>query len=372
MPIIIAGGAGGDGKTTVLELVSKYLVTQGHEPLNIDANPDQNQGRYFGIPEATLATMPKLFEHWEALRDHLEGCNADYPDKELVVDTSPLTENSIRWDARNPQDPVLQNYSIAHDNMRFMRTGTYEAQDIGAGCLHDKIGTLTFMLNHMYDGVKGENRVTLVDNAHGRDAFGTALYAQGDMILVVATPDAKSIDIMLDYLKMADQVEKDIGHKVTVGVIGNRFSANPSLFAAQEKIFQHLTKGRFIAALAHDDALDRGLTGQLNKLGTSLDQMDGAQIMTQISMDNAGPALDQLSPRNIKSLETITDAIHAATRNPHMRKEWIALCLNRSDYLDQTNPAIRQMKTAFVADAADTQGSYKRFRPHVHGLRCKH
>lgn len=26
MPIIIAGGAGGDGKTTVLELVSKYLV----------------------------------------------------------------------------------------------------------------------------------------------------------------------------------------------------------------------------------------------------------------------------------------------------------------------------------------------------------
>lgn len=376
MPIIIAGGAGGDGKTTVLELVSKYLVTQGHEPLNIDANPDQNQGRYFGVPEAALAAMPKLFEHWEALRDHLEGGNPDYPDKQLVVDTSPLTENSGRWDASDPQDHVLKTYSIAHDGMRFMRTGTYEAEDIGAGCLHDKIGTLTFMLNHMYDGIHGENRVTLVDNAHGRDAFGTALYAQGDMILVVATPDAKSIDIMSDYLKMAEQVEKDIGHKVNVGVIGNRFSANPSLFAAQEKIFRHLTKDRFIAALAHDDALDRGLTGQLGKLGAALDRMDGAQIMARLDMNNAGPALDRLSPRNIKSLEMIAAAIHAATRNPHMRKEWIALCLNRSDYLDQTDPAIRQMKTAFVADTAEGQGHYQRLRApaqgHVHGPHCKH
>ena len=42
MPVTVVGGAGADGKTTVLELVSKYLVSQGQEPLVIDANPDQN------------------------------------------------------------------------------------------------------------------------------------------------------------------------------------------------------------------------------------------------------------------------------------------------------------------------------------------
>lgn len=370
MAIIVAGGAGGDGKTTVLELVSKYLVTQGHEPLNIDANPDQNQARYFGISEEFIQTMPKLFEHWTDLRDHLEGANPDYPDKNLIVDTSPLTEHSHRWNAADARDPVLQTYSIQHEGMRFMRTGTYETEDIGAGCLHDKIGTLIFLLNHMNDGPKGENRITFVDNAHGRDAFGTALYAQGDLILVVATSDPKSIEIMMDYLKMADQVEKDIGHKVNVAVIGNRFSNNPAFFSAQEKIFQHLTGGRFVAALENDDALDRGMVSQLVKCGADLNKLNGKEILERIRLDSAGPSLDMLSPRNMQALEKIAQAVQSAERNPYLRKEWIELCLDRSKYLDKTNPAIRQAKSGFVADS--DEGTYKRFRPHVHGPHCNH
>lgn len=370
MPIIVAGGAGGDGKTTILELVSKYLVTQGHEPLNIDANPDQNQAQYFGIPPQRAEKMPKLFEHWPALRDHLEGSNPDYPDQRLIVDTSPLTKNSRRWNAGDSNDPVLSTYSIEHDGIRFMRTGTYEAEDIGAGCLHDKIGTLTFLLNHMNDGPHGKDRITFVDNAHGRDAFGTALYAQGDLILVVATTDPKSIEIMMDYLKMAEHVEKDIGHKINIAVIGNRFSNNPALFSAQEKIFQHLTKGRFIAALENDDALNRGMASQLVNCGPELNQMSGEEILQHMTLTSAGPSLDRLSPRNILALQTIAETIRNTERNPYLRKEWIELCLDRSQYLDKTDPAIRSIRTDFVADGDDD--TYQRFRPHVHGPHCNH
>ena len=57
MPVAVVGGAGSDGKTTVLELISKHLVTQGKEPLVIDANPDQNLASFFGLPEEKEAAL---------------------------------------------------------------------------------------------------------------------------------------------------------------------------------------------------------------------------------------------------------------------------------------------------------------------------
>ena len=135
MPVAVVGGAGSDGKTTVLELVSKYLVVNGDEPLIIDANPDQNLASFLGLPAGDEAKLPEICEHWEDIRDHLEGQNPDYPNKDFVVDTSPLTKNSARWKAGDVQDHIINTYTAAHEGMRLMRTGTYEAKDIGAGCL---------------------------------------------------------------------------------------------------------------------------------------------------------------------------------------------------------------------------------------------
>ena len=375
MPLTVVGGAGADGKTTVLELISKYLVLQGQEPLVIDANPDQNLASFFGLPEEIEAAMPEICNHWEDIRNHLEGSNPDYPNADFIVDTSPLTEHSARWKAGDNNDPIMTKYSSTYDGVRFMRTGTYEAEDIGAGCLHDKIGALTFLLNHMDDGLHGEDRMTFVDNAHGRDAFGTPLYAAGDLILAVARPEKKSIDIMMDYLKMADQVEQDIGHPVNIIVIGNRFSNDPTIFEAQEKIFKELAGDRYVAALQNDEALERGLNAELAGLvrsGFNVAASGGKDILDNIRLSNEGPRLDQLNDHNIASLEKITDAIRAVERVPERKKEWMNLCLGRADYLDKLiDPSVRQQKSEFVADKHEHDSGCSHHHHH-HGPGCKH
>lgn len=379
MPLTVIGGAGADGKTTVLELVSKYLVLQGQEPLVIDANPDQNIASFFGMPDEQERDLPKICEHWDDIRDTLEGQNPDYPNKDFIVDTSPLTPHSVRWDAKDNNDPILQNYSRAHDGVRFMQTGTYEAQDIGAGCLHDKIGALTFLLNHMNDGVDGQNRMTFVDNAHGRDAFGTPLYAQGDVIMVVARPEKKSLDIMQDYLKMAAQVEQDIGHPINIAVIGNRFSHDPDIYAAQEKIFKALAGDRFIAALQNDDALERGLTGEIASLAQSsfnIAAANGDDILSRITLSNKGPDIADISAHNMAAIERVAAHLQHAPRVPERKKEWVELCLGRAEYLDKLlDPSVRQQKSDFVADQHQHKGGCSHphhHHPHKHGPGCKH
>jgi CO dehydrogenase nickel-insertion accessory protein CooC1 len=383
MSITVVGGAGADGKTTVLELVSKHLVAKGREPLVIDANPDQNIASFFGMSSCAEEKMLNICEHWEDIRDALEGDNPDYPNKDFIVDTSPLTQGSVRWDAANPNDPILSKYSRLHDGVRFMRTGTYEVSDIGAGCLHDKIGALTFMLNHMNDGADGTKRMTFVDNAHGRDAFGTPLYAQGDVIMVVARPEKKSLDIMLDYLKMAKQVEEDIQHPINIVVVGNRFSADPEIFKAQEKIFKELAGEHFIAALQNDEALERGLNAELAGLirdGFNVAAANGGDILSRVHMTNKGPELTALNEHNKKAIEQIASIISAAPRVPERKKQWIELCLGRAEYLDKLiDPSVRQQKSEFVADKKDAHSSCghsgcggHHHHHHRHGPGCKH
>ena len=375
MTLTVVGGAGADGKTTVLELMTKFLVAQGQQPLIIDANPDQNLASFMGVPKAVNDKMPDICDHGADIRDLLEGENPDYPNKDHVVFVSPVTENSKRWNANDNHDPILTKYSVEHDGVLHMKTGTYRAEDIGVGCSHDKLETLTFMLSHMNDGLHGENRTTFVDNAHGRDAFGTALYAQGDLILVVARPEKKSIEIMLDYLKMADQVEQDIGHPVNVAVVGNRFSADPEIFAAEEKIFKHLAGARYVAALQNDVALERGLASELTGLvqgGFNMAAAGGADILGEIKFSNQGPDLAQLSAHNLSALGEITKTVTTAERVPERKKEWLELCLSRSDYLDDlVDPAVRKQTTDHVPDKHE-HGAGCGHHGHRHGPGCKH
>jgi CO dehydrogenase maturation factor len=364
MALAIMGGAGADGKTTILELVAKYMSGEGRAPLLIDANPDQNLAGFFGLPPQQESALPKICENWTLIRDALEGGNADYPHKDHIVDTSPLTRNSKLWNPQDAADPLTEALSTLHDGIRFMRTGTYEAKDIGSGCLHDKIGALTFLLNHM--APDAGDKPVFVDNAHGRDAFGTPLYAAGDIVLLVARPEKKSLDIMQDYLSLARQVENDIGHRIEIAVIGNRFSNDPAIFSAQEKIFRELAGDNFLTALRSDEALDRGLNAELAALvrrGFNVAASDGKTLLQQIDFSNEGPRLDQLSSENVAAIGRIAEAVTDASHVPERKKEWIQLCLGRAEYLDRlVDPAVRRQRSDFVPDRAD----------HVHGPHCTH
>lgn len=351
MTIIVAGGAGADGKTTVLELVAKFLAGEGKAPLVIDANPDQTLFSFFGVDKADAAAHPRICDHFDWLRQTLEGGNPDYPNLAHVVDTSPVTPGSRRWDLNDTDETILRKFVLERDGARLMQTGTYEASDLGGGCLHTKIAPLIFMLQRLYDGKYGEAGVVMIDNAHGRDAFGTSLYAQGDAVLVVARPDMKSAEILKDYLGMARAVETQIGHPVRVIVVGNCLSTDPAECAEEEKFLRAIAGDSYIGGLTEDSALKR-------------------------KFSNTGPALDRISAHNYRVIAHIAGAFEHATRVPERRKAWMDLCHGKATWQDAlTGPGISGQKSDFIPDA-DEDGDYQRLRcgapGHKHGPGCRH
>jgi CO dehydrogenase nickel-insertion accessory protein CooC1 len=342
MSVAIFGGAGGDGKTTILQLLAQYDTHLNKTPLLIDANPDQNLADFFGLSAAQKNDIPAISNHWDDLRDALEGENPHYPNKDHIVDTSPITPHSKLWNIGNPDDVILNQYSRLYDGIRFMRTGTYEAKDIGSGCLHDKIGTLNFMLTHMDNT---QNSTVLIDNAHGRDAFGTPLYAQGDILIVTACPTEKSIEIMMDYLNMADQLTQEIGFEINIAVVGNRFSTNDRKYKIQEKIFQNLTQGRYVGALKKDPALDRGMEGALDQMiksGFNFKAKSGREIFDALKKPSV--LLDKLhQASNVATIATLYNKIALAKPDRTRQAAWTHYCLQKATYLDQLiDPSVRQ------------------------------
>lgn len=362
MTIIVAGGAGADGKTTVLELVAKFLGAEGKRPLAIDANPDQTLLSFFDVDKKEQASHPRICDHFDSLKQALEGANPDYPDLTRVVDTSPVTPGTRRWSFADAQDDITGKFAMEKDGVRLMHTGTYEASDLGGGCLHTKIAPLIFMLQRLYDGTHGEAGVILVDNAHGRDAFGTSLYAQGDAVLVVARPDMKSAEILRDYLSMARAVEKQINHPVTVIVVGNRLSTDPAERAQEESFLKDITGNAYIGGLVDDPALKR-------------------------KFSNTGPSLDKLSPENYRTIAHIAATLETVERIPERRKVWMDLCHGKATWQDVlTGPGITDQKTDFIPDKDKKKGfkcddghdhddddHHGCGHPHhKHGPRCRH
>ncbi len=352
MTIIVAGGAGADGKTTVLELVAKYLAAEAKHPLAIDANPDQTLLSFFGVDKTVAANNPRICDNFDWLKEQLEGGNPDYPNLAHVVDTSPVTEHSHRWALNDPHEPISEKFSLEQDGVRLMQTGTYQASDLGGGCLHTKIAPLIFMLQRLYDGKQGEQGMVLVDNAHGRDAFGTSLYAQGDAVLVVARPDMKSAEILRDYLTMAKEVEKNIGFPVNVIVVGNRLSTDPQEFAEEEAFLKNIAGSAYVGSLQEDPALKR-------------------------KFNNTGPSLDRLSPHNYRTIAQIASTLEAAERIPERRKAWMDLCHGKATWQDVlTGPGITDQKTDFVPDGHDDHHDHDHGHcdhpGHQHGPHCHH
>jgi len=350
MAIIVAGGAGGDGKTSVLELLLKYWGSSANKPvLGIDANPDQNLLSFMGVPDDAHPPQ-KICAKFDWLKESLEANNAQWP-LDQIVDTTPVTPETRRWDIHADED-LIQQLAVHHHGVWLMETGSFDEEDLGgAGCYHSKVGPLTFMLQRLYDGTQGEDSITVVDNAHGRDAFGTTLYAQGDLILVVARPEKKSMDVLKDYLIKAKAVADKIGLAPNVVVIGNRLSNDAAEYGAEEQALKKLVQTTYPQAvyagsLVQDPALIR-------------------------KFENTGPDLDKILPENYRALTQIADlTLKHAVRDPVRRKQWMDFSHGNAGWTGAlVHPDTPGQKSDYVPDA--DSGAYKPLR-HVHGPHCKH
>ncbi len=332
MTIATIGGAGNVGKTTVLEILGQEFARRNVPILSIDANPDQNLMEFAGIRKERIADTPKLCMDFDTVKMILEGDNPLYPDLSKFVATSPVTEHSKRWRFDIADDDIVKKFGVISGGRIFMHTGTYSKDRIGGGCMHDLIETLVPTVERVDDGINGERGIILIDQAHGRDAFGTPLYAQGDIALVVAEPTEKSLGILVDYIDMAQEVGKKIGHNIVIGVIGNKVKSEKQVDRIKNVAGDH-----YISSLLVDDAFDR-------------------------DFDNAGPALSALRAENKQAVELIANKIMIAERNWDRRKDWLEACHFDAKWYDVFyGTEVRQQKTSYVPF---------KFSPHVHGKNC--
>lgn len=332
MTIATIGGAGDAGKTTVLDLLGKEFAKRQKIVLSIDANPDQNLLSFAGFTDQQVSDLPKLCNEFDLVKQVLEGENPFYPNLDMVVSTSPVTHDSKRWSFDVPNDKIMTHFAATANNALYMQTGTYTASDLGTGCLHSKIENLVFALERLDDGSEGEKGMVLVDQAHGRDAFGTPLYAQGDMLLIVTKPNKKSLDILSEYIAMAQEIGRNIGHDVQIGVVGNMVQND-----AQAEKIKDIAGDHYIASMIYDPALER-------------------------EESNTGPQIEQLLQENQQSIALVADRVETAKRDWNRRKAWLELCHFKADWYDTMyGTEVREQKTDFVVTP----------EPHVHGNHCK-
>jgi CO dehydrogenase nickel-insertion accessory protein CooC1 len=332
MTIATFGGAGNVGKTTVLELVSQEFSRRKTPILAIDANPDQNLMSFAGIPEHDIKHTLRLCSEFDQVKLLLDGGNPFYSDLSKIVATSPVTEDTKRWRIDIANDSIVSDFGKTHNGVIHMRTGTYDGTRIGGGCMHDLIENLVYTVERLDDGAQGEHGVILIDQAHGRDAFGTPLYAQGDIGLVVVEPTAKSLGILVDYIDMAKSVGQKIGHDIKIGVIGNKVNNPEQIGRIQEVAGEH-----YIASLYQDNTFNR-------------------------DFDNKGPKIGELMLENQQAITSVADTILGAERNWQRRKDWLKACHVDAAWYDHAyGTGVRQQKTDFVP-----------FAKHVHGAHCNH
>ena len=214
-------GKGGSGKSTLAALFVGYLRSAGHRVLAVDADVNVHLAPLLGV-EATAASALSQPQNAAAIRRHLLGSNPLVPDVRHFVPTTPPGPGS-RLVTLDPADPVLATHATALDPAtHVMHVGTYERQDIGAGCYHGHLSILENLLSHVR--LDTGDRV-VCDMVAGTDAFANSLHAQFDLIVVVAEPTPESVSVARRYRDLA--AEAGVGD--VVAVVGNKVSDDVDL-----------------------------------------------------------------------------------------------------------------------------------------------
>jgi CO dehydrogenase maturation factor len=192
-------GKGGSGKSTLAALFVGYLRETGHRVLAVDADVNVHLVSLLGI-EADAASALSHPDNVTSVRRHLLGGNPLVGGVERFVATTPPGPGS-RLVTLDADDAVLAGHATAlDDRTHVMHVGTYEADDIGAGCYHGHLAVLENLLSHL---APGDGDWVVCDMVAGTDAFANSLHAQFDAIVVVVEPTPESVTVARRYRELA-------------------------------------------------------------------------------------------------------------------------------------------------------------------------
>lgn len=204
-------GKGGSGKTTVSSIFLRYLMSENHSVLAIDADINQHLANAIGW---NVGDIPELGNNLTDLKTTLLGSNKLIPSANLMNKTS-LPGPGSNMIKINKDDPVLKKFAKKNDEVWFMRVGGFNQEDLGQRCFHAKTGSVELILNHLADT---KDEFVIVDMTAGADAFASGLFSRFDLTLLVVEPTIKSMSVYKQYKKYAKDYNiciKVVGNKVT-------------------------------------------------------------------------------------------------------------------------------------------------------------
>ena len=214
-------GKGGSGKSTVAALLVEHLRAQGRRVLAVDADVNVHLAPLLGAP-ASAETALSHPVNATAIRRHLLGSNPYVGAVERFIPTTPPGPGSGRV-TLDPDDPVLSGHARALDaRTHVVHVGTYEADDIGAGCYHGHLSILENVLSHAH---LTDGDWVVCDMVAGTDAFANSLHAQFDLIVVVVEPTPEAVSVACRYRDLA--AAAGIGD--LVGFLGNKVADEEDL-----------------------------------------------------------------------------------------------------------------------------------------------
>ncbi len=214
---IAVTGKGGSGKSTVSGALCRHLASQGHRVVAVDGDPNPNLGISLGVERERVEAMEPILNALIAV-----GHTHDDP-------------------TPDPED-LLRRYGVdAPGGVRLVATGKIERPTDSCLCCGSHMTTRQF-----FGDLSDDDRIVVADLEAGINDLLWARPGANDVVLVVAEPSAKSVEIA----RRAREVATDLG-VARIVVVANRCAGDEDLARMTEAI-----DGAEVLTVPEDPAVD--------------------------------------------------------------------------------------------------------------------
>ncbi|MCS7110815.1 MAG: AAA family ATPase [Ignisphaera sp.] len=177
-------GKGGVGKTTVAAVLARLIGRRGYSVIAIDADPSLNLAQALGIPREAADATPALFDEEKFIRSR-----------------TLLPGGAYRL---NPKvDDIVERFGIkGPDNVILLKLG--EVKKGGTRCLCPEYALLRALLSHL---VLSRKEVVVLDMVAGLEPMSRGTARGVDHMLCIIEPNLKAIDVAIQIMKLAGDIE---------------------------------------------------------------------------------------------------------------------------------------------------------------------
>lgn len=209
-------GKGGSGKTTVSALFALYLDSIDMTVGLLDVDVNSHTAAILGA-EVDNQKVLSTKENQVAIWKYLAGTNERVKANEFL-NTTPPGNGSNYWSMKKDNFLTKKFGQSFGKNAHIFTAGSYKPDSIGINCHHSTQTVAENMISHVQFS---DNDALVVDSVAGNDAFGTTLYLN-DLLVLVVKPEREALSVMHRFIEIA----KHAGVADRIVIIGNQVSSD--------------------------------------------------------------------------------------------------------------------------------------------------